>query len=288
MPSELTLTAPEGWLTGTVDAEIVDLSVTLSEDLPCTWPGHVPFARRIWSWFERRDLPIPQSCSSLGPYQTSFLLLDEHCGTHVDGPTHFIPPEESGLPWSGPLGSVSCDRLDLARLVGPAAVLDLRSLLEEDSRGRSPAITKFHLRAFEAAHGALRPGEVVLLFTGWSSYYVNAPDGHRFVHEPVVTRTGAGWPALDAEGAILLAERGVRLVGIDAPSIGSVQNGAEVHREGLSRGLLFVEMLTGLAALPVRGAFFMFLPLKIAGSGGCPGRAIALLPRRSDNDGNGV
>jgi len=29
--------------------------------------------------------------------------------------------------------------------------------------------------------------------------------------------------------------------------------------------------------LPVRGAYFMFLPVKLAGSTGAPGRAIALV-----------
>lgn len=268
------------WFTETLTVEVVDLSVTLSEGLPCTWPGHMPFARRIWSWFEEVALPIAQSCCSLGPYHTSFLLLDEHCGTHVDGPTHFIPPKDSGLPWSGPLGSLSGDRLDLTRLMGPAAVVDVHSLAEEGAPGRSPAITPFHLQDFEDRHGRLRAGDAVLLWTGWSRHYTSAPDGHNYVHEPVVTGAGSGWPALDPEAAIMLSERGVRVVGTDAPSMGSVQAGAAVHREGLSRGLLFVEMLTALETLPARGAFFAFLPLKIAGSSGGPGRAIALLPGR--------
>jgi kynurenine formamidase len=50
-----------------------------------------------------------------------------------------------------------------------------------------------------------------------------------------------------------------------------------VHQYALSRGVMFVEVLTGLQELPPRGAWFCFLPLKIAGSTGGPGRAIALL-----------
>jgi kynurenine formamidase len=271
---------PTTWFAGASRGAVVDLSVTLSESLPCAWPGHMPFARRIWSWFEEVDLPVPQSCCSLGPYHTSFLMLDEHCGTHLDGPTHFIPPPESDLPWAGPLGSLGGDRLDLARMMGPAAVIDVRSLAEEGEPGRSPAITTSHLRSFESRHGRLRPGDAVLLCTGWSRHYVREPEGGRFVRDPVVTGSGRGWPALDPDAAIMLSSRGVVVVGIDAPSMGSVQDGAPVHQEGLSRGLLFVEMLTGLEALPARGAFFVFLPLKIAGSSGGPGRAIALLGGR--------
>jgi hypothetical protein len=33
-----------------------------------------------------------------------------------------------------------------------------------------------------------------------------------------------------------------------------------------------------LGELPVRGAYFIFMPVKIAGSSGGPGRAVALLP----------
>jgi len=37
-------------------------------------------------------------------------------------------------------------------------------------------------------------------------------------------------------------------------------------------------VLTNFGELPVRGAYFVFLALKIAYSSGSPGRAIALLP----------
>lgn len=255
----------------------MDLSVTLSERLPCTWPGHMPFAHKNWSWFAEVELPTTDSCCSLGPYQTNFLVIDEHCGTHVDGPTHFIPPEGSDLPWAGPLGNVSGDMLDLTLLVGPAAVVDVRSLAERGEPGRSPAITGADLEAWEDQHGSFRPGEVVLLWTGWSRHYLAGSDGQSFVYDPLVTASSPGWPAPDADAAIFLSERDVTTIGIDAPSMGSVHDGASVHWEGLSRGMLFVEMLTNLEGLPTRGALFVFLPLKIAASSGGPGRAVALL-----------
>jgi len=52
-----------------------------------------------------------------------------------------------------------------------------------------------------------------------------------------------------------------------------------VHQEGLGRGMRYVELLTNLSEPPVRGALFVFLPVKIAGSSAGPGRAMALLPR---------
>ncbi len=66
-------------------------------------------------------------------------------------------------------------------------------------------------------------------------------------------------------------------MGIDAPSIGSAHDGVPVHQEGLGRGMRYVEILTNLGELPVHGAFFVFMPLKIANSSGVPGRAMALV-----------
>jgi kynurenine formamidase len=42
--------------------------------------------------------------------------------------------------------------------------------------------------------------------------------------------------------------------------------------------MMYVELLANLAKLPPRGAFFIFLPIKIAGGSAGPGRAIALVP----------
>jgi kynurenine formamidase len=46
----------------------------------------------------------------------------------------------------------------------------------------------------------------------------------------------------------------------------------------LAANVVLVENLTGLGALPPRGATFAFLPLKLAGGSGAPGRAIGLVP----------
>jgi len=97
------------------------------------------------------------------------------------------------------------------------------------------------------------------------------------MHGSLVTGEYPGWPAPAPETAIYLHEQGIKTVGIDAPSIGSAHDGVPVHQEGLGRGMRYVEILTNLGELPVRGAFFIFMPLKVANSSGGPGRAMALL-----------
>ncbi len=246
---------------------IVDLSVTLSEHLPSTWPEHMPFAHKNWSWFEEEELPTGACTCSLGPYVTHFFILDEHAGTHVDAPSHYFREGDSS------------EEIDLSKLIGPAAVVDLRHLDGQAEKGVSPAITATHLEAWEEEHGRFEAGEVVLLLTGWSDeHYVRGEAGRAFLHEPVVLQSRPAWPAPEAGAAIFLHERGVTTIGIDAPSVGSAEEGNEVHRAGLSRKMAFVEGLTNLDRLPARGASFVFLPLKIAVASGAPGRAIAILP----------
>jgi kynurenine formamidase len=263
-------------------ARVVDLSVTLSERLPGTWPGHMNYAHHNWNWFAEFEGPTGRTRSE-APYQTNFIVIDEHCGTHFDAPTHFVPPPNSGLPLAGPLGSETGDKVPPADLMGPAVVVDLRFLSEEGELGVSPFITADHIRSFEEENGALQEGEVVLLRTGWDRYYVEGEEGLKYMHSSLVTGDAPGWPAPAPEMALHLHERGIKTVGIDAPSIGSAHDPVPVHQEGLSRGLRYVEVLTNLDELPVRGSYFVFLPLKISGSSGGPGRAIALVP-----DGSGA
>jgi isatin hydrolase len=265
-------------LIGAEPDKIVDLSVTYSEQLPSTWPEHMPFAHKNWSWFEEDELPTGACSCSLGPYVTHFIILDEHAGTHVDAPSHYIPPPGSELPDAGPLGKASAEKLDLSKLIGRAAVIDLRDLDGKAEPGASPAITVAHLEAWEQEHGHFAPGEIVLLLTGWSRHYVRGEAGKAFLHEPVVLQSRPAWPAPEAAVAVFLHDRGVTTIGIDAPSMGSAEEGNEVHRAGLSREMAFIEGLTNLDRLPARGASFVFLPLKIAVASGAPGRAIAVLP----------
>jgi kynurenine formamidase len=78
-------------------SKIVDLSVTVSERLPGTWPGHTTFAHHNWNWFAEVDGPTGRT-KSAAPYQTNFFVIDGRCGTHFDAPTHFIPPQTPACP----------------------------------------------------------------------------------------------------------------------------------------------------------------------------------------------
>lgn len=255
--------------------ELVDLSVPYAEELP-TMPGHPRFEHKVQSWYAPVD--GPQRIASLGPYFDNWMLLDEHSGTHFDAPAHFVPPPGSGLPHAAlGIGATYADDVPLAQLQGPAAVIDCRSLLT-DELGTSPRVTADFVRAWEAEHGALEPGDVVLIQGSWDARYLPGADGDAYTHGPLFGRATA-WPAPDADCVLHCHGRGVRFMGTDAPTIGAADEPLSMHYAGLENNLLFVESLANLDRLPPRGAHFVFLPIRVLRASGGPGRAIAYVPR---------
>src|SRR5262249_55411126 len=115
--------------------------------------------------------------------------------------------------------------------------------------------------------GKIAAGEGLLLKTGWSQHVANP---QRYRDElPRVSLELAGW----------CVSRGVRLLGVEPPSVADVNNLEEVtavHRTLLSAEIVIVEGLTNLEALRQARVVFCAAPLKIAGGDGSPCRAFAI------------
>jgi kynurenine formamidase len=269
--------APGAWSSST-GTRLVDLTLLVAEELPCWWSTHMPYQHKTFNYFADRDDQAAPLRSRTGPYQTRWMLIDEHTGTHVDAPAHFIPPPGSGLPDAGEAGVVTVDQIPLEQLSGPAVVLDVPRDLPGAAPGVSPAIPPDLLHSFERRHGPVEPGTVVLFRTGWDRFYRPGAEAGKYCWEPLVARRAPGWPAPDVPLMGELIRRGVRCIGTDAPSMGSSHDGAPVHVAALSQGAVFVEALCHLDQLPARGASFLFAPLKIARGTGAPGRAVAWVP----------
>jgi Putative cyclase len=62
-----------------------------------------------------------------GSYQTRWLVIDEHTGTHIDAPRYFVPPPASGLPHAGQARDIGVDSLPVAAM-GAADVIDVSGL----------------------------------------------------------------------------------------------------------------------------------------------------------------
>ena len=254
------------------NALIVDLTHTLSEQYEPTWPGDVRFQTHIAAWFSGLSvggLEIPPG----GECQTHVIHMSDHAGTHADAPSHFIPPPDSGIEGAGPMGLVTIDKIPVHQYFGPAAVINTRSHL-----GTSPdamTITVELVKAWEKEHGPLVPGDVVLLSSGWDVRYRKGAGYFGPLDSPPDSYS---WNSPDVACINYLVSRGVRAIGTDGPSIGPAVGPGAVHRAALSRGLGVVEGLAHLDTLPLRGAYFLFLPIKLGQGSGGPGRAVAFLP----------
>ena len=259
---------------------VVDLTVLLAETLPAHWGSNPPFARWTNNWFEQPNNAYGSPAApSNGPYYSQRFVLDEHTGTQTDFPAHFVPPPDSGLPHASPLGAVTGDKYPLNRMMGPAAVIDVTDLRDAAEPGFSAPITVDRIQAWESEHGAIQPGEVVLFHSGYSdAYYKPMPEGSRMTMEPLVLKTVPAWPAPTPAAVEYLFGKGVWHLGTDGASMGPVEDGQPTHLAGLQQGMSWEELLTNLGELPVRGAFYIALPLKIVDQSGGPARAIALLP----------
>lgn len=261
------------------DDTVVDLTLLLAEDLPCTWPGHVWYQHKTFSWFtDRADRAASLVNRNGVAYQTRWLAVDEHTGTHLDAPSHFIPPIDSGLANAGTAGDTCLEQVPLCQSMGPAAMVDVSELDGDADPGVSPAITAERLQGWEQSNGRLGAGDIVLFRSGWDRYYQRGAAGARYGWDVLITGKQPGWPAPDPECVEFLHQRGVRCVGTDGLSVGPAQDGAPTHLAGLSHGMVFIEALTNLGRLPVRGAYFIMLPLRIEEGTGGPGRAIAVVP----------
>jgi arylformamidase len=167
-------------------------------------------------------------------WSASRLVLDSHLGTHMDAPCHFVA------------GGQSLDQLDLDVLIGGAQVVHLEQV------GEQAALTPASFPSINQPR--------LLIHTGWSE---------RALHTPAYF---ARYPYLTPEAAEYLVDRGVRLVGLDCPSVD--YDPGKTHVALLSRGTVIIENLINLHQLPAHCALIA-LPLPIKGGDGCPLRAVA-------------
>jgi kynurenine formamidase len=239
----------EAWLRGASDGStrVVDMTYAINDKLPA-WPGDD-------RTFEAKAVATPEKD---GYFARSFWML-EHYGTHLDAPAHF------------PGGKQYLDQIPVAHFFGPAVVIDVHDEVSKDSDYR---LRVMRVEKWEALHGRVPAGAIVLLRTGWSSRW---PDQARYRN---MDASGVmHFPGYSVEAAKLLIERGAVGLGIDTLSIDyGPSKDFEVHRTDLPAGLYNLENLANLDQLPDAGAFLIAAPIKLEGGSGGPVRVFALLP----------
>lgn len=170
----------------------------------------------------------------------TLLNFGAHTATHIDAPAHFIA------------GAQKIDALPLDAMIGNARVVEIPE----------------HVRAIDARELARHDlgGATRLLFkTRNSRFWGEAGSNFR-----------EDFTYIEPDGARLLAQSGIRLVGIDYLSVESFKSERfETHIELLSNHIVIVEGLD-LRDVPAGDYELICLPLRIAsGTGdGAPARAV--------------
>lgn len=173
-------------------------------------------------------------------FQISRVEMVGNSGTYLDAPVHRYE------------GEADVAQLPLEKLANlEGIVIDARDAL----------------RIVDGSYFASRNlrGKAVLVHTGWSRHFGTAQYGN-------------GHPYLTEGAAELLVEAGAALVGIDSVNIDDTAGGERpVHTTLLRAGVLIVEHLTNLKALPAGGFRFHAVPPKVRGAAAFPVRAFALI-----------
>jgi arylformamidase len=169
----------------------------------------------------------------------TMITIDSHCGTHLDAPSHFVRD------------GATVEQLPLSVLMGEAQVVDARLA----TSGR-----RITLRGFPEI-----TSQRLILHTGWSERANDGTDD--YFRE---------YTYLDPALAQHIVDAGVKLVGIDGPSVDP--DSADAHRILLGNGVLIVENLASTTLLPPLVELIV-MPLRLVGLDGSPVRAVAVVDR---------
>src|SRR3989441_3762937 len=159
------------------------------------WPTAKPF---------RLEMVSAQRTAAGYYYAANNFAAAEHGGTHLDAPVHFAE------------GGLSTDQIPLARLTGPAVVIDVSGQADAD---RDFRVAPADLEAWELDHRPIAEGSIVLIRTGWGSRW---PDRARYLG---TTKTGPAavaqphFPGIYPHAARRVGAHKMRAAGIDTPRI---------------------------------------------------------------------
>jgi kynurenine formamidase len=200
-------------------------------------------------------------------YEANSFSTAEHGGTHLDAPVHFGE------------GRRTVDEIPVEQLIGPGVAVDVSAICAAD---RDHLVAVAELEAWEARHGRIPEGAIVLLHTGFARFW---PDRERYMgtaeRGPEAVAT-LHFPGLDPAAARWLVEaRAIRAVGLDTPSIDhGPSRHFEAHQVLSQANVPALENVARLDQLPPRGFEVIALPMKIRGGSGGPLRVVARVPGR--------
>lgn len=227
---------------------IADLTYTFDVDFPVLKPYVLTPEIEHYATFD-------------GPagFNANKLTIDEHTGTHVDGPAHLgaegaftseIPPEN---------------------LVATLAVIDIsaRAATNPDT-----TLQVDDIRRYESTHGRIPAGSFVAVDTGWGARIFGAGD-------PYTNRDATGTPRFPGLGGDavqwLIDHRAIVGAGTDTPSLDAGVNlpAPEAHHHLLGANRYGIENIANIGSVPKAGAVVTVGLIKHAHGYGGPVRLLA-------------
>ena len=260
-------------------ARIIDLEQPRFQGMPM-FPANAPnFAFML---HRRHEEGLETRTSAAG-----MILTADHAGTHVDALNHQAENMcmHGGVPVTtanqGPGGVTVLGAESLPAIVARGVLIDLVA----EHGGLLPQqylVERDELAAAAEHQGvAVRPGDVLLVHTGWGTAW-HDPD---YITGGGMARSSGEWAAEQQVYAVGADNMSWDLPGYVDPVLGhTLPNHAILL---VRAGILIFEnlLLEDLAATGVREFAFVSLPLKLTGATGSPTRPIALIPAPETHEG---
>lgn len=218
--------------------QVIDLSMPIET-------GHIrwPVERGVKGSFADKDL-----------FEVSWLHTTCHGFTHVDAPSHMVP------------GGATLSDLDLSRVVGQAAVIDISDIKPEQ------AVTADLLQA----RGEHLQADDILLFKSCWYQHEDYRSEQYWRSAPYLNRAACEW----------ILDRRPSAVAFDFPqdwSIRRLLDGVVLpieehvsHDVLLRNNVTLIEYLINTAELKAERTFLCAQPLSLAGADGAPARVVAI------------
>ena len=209
--------------------------------------------------------PVHKGSTSQGYwYEANNYEAAEHGGTHMDAPVHFAK------------GKWTVDQIPLSSLIAPGVLINISGKAQGQP---DTLISKQDILDWEALHGLLPQGSIVLVRTGWEAFW---PDKKKYLGSDREGETAdLHFPGFSEEAAQFLThERKVSAVGLDTASLDyGPSRDFPAHQVFGSANVPGFENLHNLDVLPDKGFRVIALPMKIGGGSGAPLRIVAEIPQ---------
>ncbi len=175
-------------------------------------------------------------------FNEKLISFATHTGTHMDAPNHIVPD------------TATLDMLEPGKFMGKACVIDCRNYHTIDTN------------VISENKEIINKADFVLFYTSWENLWGT----NQYLKD---------FPVLTKQAASLLTSLNLKGIGLDTISVDPVDSDdLTIHKILLSAGMLIIENLTNLSALPLGKSFdFIALPLKIKDADGSPVRALAII-----------